>query len=168
MLPRLIRMETQSNSQCSKNKSWFDSAVMSSSLHNNLKTHSAATPSVHLEISRGNFQLSFLRRWCISDPHWPDVQKARSSRAGCNRYDRTRSASVPRACVCYSASPLIYSQRNAPFLAGLIKLREGQQQQGKESRSEIKQDKVQPLGRRLEVFVIRLDLTRQTVCHERP
>ena len=36
------------NSQSGEDKSWFVSAVISSSLHNDLNTHSAATPSVHL------------------------------------------------------------------------------------------------------------------------
>lgn len=82
-----------------------------SSLHNDLNTHSAATPSMHLQISGWNFQLSFLRRWCKSDLHWPDILKARSSHAGCNRYDRTRSALVPRVCVLVSELSDLFSQK---------------------------------------------------------
>ena len=39
-----MRMETQSNTQSGEDKSWFVSAVISSSLHNDLNTYSAATP----------------------------------------------------------------------------------------------------------------------------
>lgn len=80
-------------------------------LYNDLSTHSAATPSVHLEVSGGNFPLSFLRRWCKSDPHWPDILKARLSRTDCNRYDRTRSALVPRVCVLLSALSDLFPQK---------------------------------------------------------
>lgn len=95
----LIRMETQSNVKRSKDKSWFVSAVISSSLHNDLHTHSATTPSVYLEILGGNFPLSFLRRWCKSDPHWPGILKAWLSLAGYDRYDRTILALGPWVCV---------------------------------------------------------------------